>query len=215
MLAKITEIEMVRHLKPPVDNIAICEYVVNLPEEQQLKSALFIIGELSSRYNNLSHTSIETAQVLQLDGLANYLQDNPEYLDGFAIDPESRRVKYCGQEVNEDVYGLDISPIDILNKRLSENFNHRYTFHYKFLLTAVKKALKITSNLAAFEDIEYVKKVVLSLVEGSRKSQVTIPEIYKGTEGISKKQIANALDKLGWTKKTYASGNVVYLKPKK
>ncbi len=93
---------MVRYLKPPIDNIAICEYILNLPEEQQQKVSMFIIGELAARYNNLSHTSIETAQVLQLDGLANFLQDNPIYLEGFEIDAETRRVKYKGNEVNED-----------------------------------------------------------------------------------------------------------------
>lgn len=214
MLTKITEIEMVRHLKPPVDNIAICEYILNLPEEQQQKASMFIIGELAARYNNLSHTSIETAQVLQLDGLANFLQDNPIYLEGFEIDAETRRVKYKGNEVNEDVYGLDISPVDVLSRRLSENFNHRYTFHYKFLLTAIKKALKITNNLAAFEDIEYIERVVKTILGNSKKSRVTVSEIHKQVENISKKQITNALSKLGWTKKVYDSGNVFYIKPK-
>jgi hypothetical protein len=213
VLAKITEIEMVRHLKPPVDNIAICEYILNLPEDQQQKASMFIIGELAARYNNLSHTSIETAQVLQLDGLANFLQDNPAYLEGFEIDTETRRVKYKGNEVNEDVYGLDISPVDVLSRRLSENFNHRYTFHYKFLLTAIKKALKITNNLAAFEDIEYIEKVVSNLITNTKKSRLTVSEVHKQVEGISKRQIANALEKLGWTKKVYTSGNVSYCKP--
>jgi hypothetical protein len=81
-------------------------------------------------------------------------------------------------------------------------------------LTAIKKALKITNNLAAFEDIEYIERVVKTILGNSKKSRVTVSEIYKQVENISKKQITNALSKLGWTKKVYDSGNVFYIKPK-
>lgn len=142
---------------------------------------------------------------------------------GYSIDPIKRLAQLqCGttDKLNLLVTFLgDINIESALHKKLEAySVSGEWFQNNKAVLIELEKAL--TSSLIAIasdEDVEikYVEHRLLETILNTRKSQVTIPEIYKGTEGISKKQITNALDKLGWTKKTYASGNVVYLKPKK
>jgi hypothetical protein len=213
-ITKIAEIELVRKLKPPVNNADIMKWISEFPEDQRYAASTFVIGQLTATCNMISQNSPDTAQVLQIDGLANYLESNPSFLEGFTLHPENRKIQYRGKELNEDVYGLDISPIDILSKKLSEAFNYRYTFQYKFLLTALKKALKMQNFLPTIENIEYVEKIVSSILSGTAKSRVTVSEILKQSQGLDKKFVAIALVKLGWERKTYKSKNVVYLKPK-
>jgi hypothetical protein len=210
-LTKLAEIELVRHFKPPVNAAEIKMLMKSLPEATREAAYEFLIDYFANLQNGLDKNN-PAEQVLQVDGLANFLESNPTYLEGFAINPETRKVEFKGKAVNEDVYGLDISSIDILSKRLSEAFNYRYSFPYKFLLPALKKALKMRNYLPTFEDIEYVEKVVAGIISGTKKSRITVGEVLKNSTGLDKKFVGNALVTLGWERKTYKSKNVVYIK---
>jgi hypothetical protein len=212
-LAKLAEIELVRHFKPPVNAAEIKMLMKSLPEATREAAYELLIDYFANLQNGLDKNN-PAEQVLQVDGLANFLESNPAYLEGFAINPETRKVEFKGKAVNEDVYGLDISSIDILSKRLSEAFNYRYSFPYKFLLPALKKALKMRNYLPTFEDIEYVEKVVAGIISGTKKSRITVGEVLKNSTGLDKKFVGNALVTLGWERKAYKSKNIVYLKPK-
>ncbi len=211
---KLWEIELLRKLRPPIDNIDLFDSINNLPENSRFPMAMFALGEISAKYNHLSLSSIETAQVLQIDGLANFLRNNIHFIEGFELYSieGGQEIRYKGSSINEDLFDLSITPLEVLSTRLSENFNYRYSFTYKFLLTALKKALRI-KMITSLEEIEYVERVVnLLITDGKFKRQLPFSKICKEV-GMDKKTVAHILDKLGWQRKTYKSGNVVYTKP--
>jgi len=212
-IVKITEIELVRLLKPPIPMDKISCMVETSPKESQESLWKMVAIALADQANTLNKYSLDTAQIAQVDGLANFLRSNPEYLRGFDIDKDTQKIIFNGVEAEKGAYGFDLSPIDILSSKLSENFNYRYNFEYKFLLTALKKALKLAKHQGSVETVEYVDRVITKLLEGTRKARITVSEILKDTQGLDKKVIADSLVRLGWTKQTYKNGAVFYLKP--
>lgn len=213
-IAKITEIELVRLLKPPIPMDKISCMVEAIPKENQESTWKMIAIALAEQTNTINKYSLDTAQIVQVDGLASFLRSNPEYLKGFDIEKNTQKIIFNGLELEKGTYGFDLSPIDILSNKLSENFNYRYTFEYKFLLTALKKALKLAKHQSSVETVEYVDRVVTQILSGTRKTRITVAAILKDAQGLDKKDIVDSLIRLGWKKEHYKNKAIYFLKPK-